>query len=195
MALEKLINETDTVVALPAYEKDGEVFAVTPSALVPMSALTAAAINHYAVVTSPDHPNAGGGGNISCALVSDGFTLRLTDSEEDDERTLCDPGNSVDLTDFNFDAEMQGFRDADPLDATSQFNLWKNLTFAPDVPYILVHRVGFKSDVPFAVGHEIDAYYVHTDLPVNVHSDGTKQKIAQTFVPKSEANPSYILAA
>lgn len=195
MALEKLINETDTVVALPAIEQNGEVFAITPSALVPLTDLTSAAINHYAVVTSPDHANAGAGGNISCAIVTDGFALRQTDSEEDDERTLCDPGNSVDLTDYNFDAEMQGFRDKNPDDTTSQFNLWRNLTFAPDVPYILVHRVGYKSDVAFASGQVIDAYYVLTDLPVNVHADGAKQKISQTFVSKSEAVFNHTLSA
>ena len=138
--------------------------------------------------------NAGAGGNISCALVSDAFTLSMTDSSEDDEKSLCDPGNSLDLTDFNFDADMAGFRDEDPNNPDSVFALWKNLTFAPDVPYLLVHRVGYASDVPFAVGQEIDVYYVHTDLPVNVHDDGAKQKIQQTFITKG-VEPNYVIAA
>lgn len=192
---DKLVNETDTVVLLPAHEVLGVANAIMPTGFVPMSALTIAAINRYAVVTTSGHANAGAGGNVSCAIVSDGFTLRLTDSTEDDEKTLCDPANSVDLTDLNFDAEMTGFRDALPNATDSVFVLWKNLTFAPDVPYIAVHRVGYKSDVPFAIGHEIDAYYVTTDVPVNVHEDGGKQKITQTFVPKADAKITYTLTA
>lgn len=192
---DKLINETDTVLAIPAYEKDGLVYAIAPTGLVPMTALTSTILNRYAVVTDLAHANAGGGGNISCALLTDGFTLRQTDSEEDDEKTLCDPGNSTELTDYNYDAEMQGFRDKNPNATDSVFNLWKSLTFAPDVPYIIVHRIGYASDVPFAVGQEIDAYHVETDLPVNVHADGAKQKISQTFVPQGSYEPAYTLAA
>ena len=191
---DKTINETDTVVAIPAHEVLGIPSAILPSGLVPFDALTAAAINRFAVVTNTAHANAGAGGNISCALVADAFTLAMTDSSEDDEKSLCDPGNSLDLTDFNFDSDMAGFRDEDPNNADSVFVVWKNLTFAPDVPYILVHRVGYASDVPFAIGQEIDVYYAHTDLPVNLHDDGAKQKIQQTFVPKSVV-PNHVIAA
>lgn len=195
MAFQRLINETDTVVKLPAYEVLGVPHAILPDGLVPIDALTVAAINHYAVVATPAHPNAGAGGNVSCAILADGFTLSLSDSEEDDERTLCDPGNSTDLTDFNFDAELVGFRDAVPNATDSVFNLWRDLTFGADVPYILVHRVGYASDVPFAVGHEIDAYYAHTDWPINVHNDGEQQKIQMSYVSKNEVAISYEIPA
>jgi hypothetical protein len=194
VATNRISNETDTVVALPAYEVLGEPHAILPSGLVPWDELTAADINHYAVVTTPAHANAGAGGNITCALVSDAFTLQLTDSEEDDERTLCDPGNSVDLTDLNFDSEMAGFRDANPAATDSVFNLFKNLTFAPDVPYILVHRVGYESTVLFAADQEYYTYYVHTDLPVAVHDDGAKQKISSSFIKKAALPPRELTA-
>jgi hypothetical protein len=190
----RISNETDAVVFIPAYEVLGEPKAILPTGLVAWDALTSAQINHYASVTTLAHANAGAGGNVTCAIVSDGFTLNLTDSEEDDERTLCDPGNSVDLTDLNFDADLTGFRDAVPASTSSVFNLWKSLTFAPDVPYIIVHRVGFASDVAFAAGHEIYTYYAHTDLPVNVHDDGSKQKIQSTMIPKG-ALPPRVLSA
>lgn len=193
--VDRLINETETVVLLPAYEVNGVVNVIMPTGLVPMSALTAAAINRYAVVTTLAHANAGAGGNVSCALVSSGFTLHLTDSTKDDEKTLCDPANATDLTDLNYDAEMSGFRDADPSATDSVFNLWRSLTFAPDVPYVAVHRIGYSSDVAFAVGQEIDAYFVYTDWPVDVHADGGKLKISEKFVPKSDAKITYTLAA
>ncbi|MBT2484858.1 MULTISPECIES: hypothetical protein [unclassified Microbacterium] len=192
---DKLINETDTVLLIPAHEVLGIPNAITPTGLVAYDALTTAVLNRYAPITSTGHANAGAGGNVSCAIVSDGFTLSFTDSQEDDEKTLCEPANSVDLTDFGFDNDMTGFRDANPAAADSVFALWKALTFAPDVPYIIVHRVGYASTVPFAVGQEIDVYYSHTDLPVNVHADGQKQKIQQVFISKSTAKPNYVLAA
>lgn len=183
--VDRLINETDTVLAIPAHEVLGVPNAIMPTGLVPYDALTTAVLNRYAVVVNTAHANAGAGGNISCAILSDAFTLSLTGSEEDDERTLCDPGNSVDLTDLNFDADITAFRDLTPGNPDSVFELWRLLTFAPDVPYLLVHRVGYASNVPFAVGQEISVFFAHTDLPVDVHADGGKQKIQQTFVPKS----------
>lgn len=187
--MNRVINETDTVVLLPAHEVLGEPHAVLPTGLVKWDALTSAHINHYAVVTSTGHANAGAGGNVSCAISSDNFTLNHTDSTEDDERDLCEPGNSINLSDLNFDAEMAGFRDASPNATDSTYVLWKNLTFAPDVPYILIHRVGYASDVAFDDPQEIYTYYVHTDLPVNLHDDGSKQKIQQSFIKKGALKP------
>lgn len=189
--VDRLLNETDTVVLLPARDVLGVPHVVTLDGLVPYTELTSDIINYWAAVTTMSHPNAGAGGNISCAIVADAFTLGLTDSEEDDERTLCDPGNSVDLTDLNFDADITGFRDAEPGNQDSVFELWRHLTFAPDIPYILVHRVGYRSDVPFEAGHEITAYYALTDLPVDVHADGAKQKIQSVFVPR-ETTPELV---
>ena len=193
--VDRLLNESDSVIFLPAYEQAGKPHAILPTGLVAYDELTAADINYFAVISTPAHANAGAGGNVSCALLADGFTLQLTDSEEDDERTLCEPGNTVDLTDFNYDADLTGFRDADPDATDSVFNLWRNLTFAPDVPYLIVHRVGYASDVAFAAGQEIDIYYVHTDLPVNVHADGEKQKIQSTMIAKGDVLITHEIAA
>lgn len=192
---DKLINESDCVVAIPAHEVLGVPHAVLPTGLVRYDELTAANINHYAVVTNTAHANAGAGGNISCAILADGFTLAFTDSEEDDERTLCQPGNSVDLTDLNYDADITGFRDKNKNATDSVFVLWKNLTFAPDVPYLLVHRSDKPSDAPFVAGDEVDVYYAWTDLPINVHADGSKQKIQSQFVTKSAAADAHVLTA
>lgn len=194
----RLSNEVDTVLAIPAIEQNGIVNAILPGAsggLVPYDALTLAVLNYFAPVTSPGHANAGSGGNVTCAIVSDAFTLHLVDSGTDDEKTLCDPGNSVDLTDLNVEADITGFRDANKNDTTSVFNLWMDLTFGADIPYLFVHRVGYDSTTPFAVGQEIDVYYVITDWPINVHEDGNKQKIQSKFINRSVARVSYVITA
>lgn len=191
---DKLLNTFETVLAVPAFEVLGDPHAILPTGLIKYDALTAAALNHYAVITASSHPNAGGGGNITCALLSNDFTLGLTDSDEDDETTLCEAGNVVDLTTPNFDADLTGFRDEDPV-AAGVFNLWRDLTFGPDAPYLIVHRIGHKSTDLFAIGQEIDIYYAFTDNPVPVHGDGAKQKIKQTFIPKNVAKVSYVITA
>ena len=190
----RIDNTNEAVIALPAHEVLGEPHAILPSGLVHWENLTSADINHYAVVTSTSHANAGAGGNITCAISSDAFTLNMTDSSEDDEKSLCDPGNSVELTDLNFDAEMAGFRDANPAATDSVYVLWKNLTFRADVPYILIHRVGYDSTVAFAAGQEIYTYFVLTDHPVNVHADGSQQKISESFIKKGALKPRNLAA-
>jgi len=192
--VDKIINETDTVVLIGAYEVLGSPKAVLPTGLVDWDALTAANINYYAAVTTPAHANAGAGGNVTCAIAADSFTLNMTDSTEEEDKTLCDPGNSVDLGELNFDAEISGYRDANPAATDSDFKLWKNLTFKADVPYIIVHRVGYDSSTAFAVGQEIYTYYVHTDHPQNVHADGKKQKIMQSFIKKAALGPRNLAA-
>lgn len=192
---DRLINETETVLLVPAYEVLGVPNAIIPDGLTPFDALTTTVLNYYASVNSPGSTNAGAGGNVSCAIITNGFDLGLGDSKTDNDLTLCDPGNAVDLTDLTFTAKMTGFRDANRADTTSQFNLWDYLTFAPDVPYLIVHRIGYASDVAFAVGHEIDVYYVNTDNPVPENADGAKEKITETFISKSSTTIGYVLAA
>lgn len=191
---DKVLNETDTVLFIPAHDVLGVPNAITPTGLVPIDELDADTLNHYAVITDSLDTGAGGGGNVTCAIVADGFTLGLTDSEEDDELTLCDPAGSVDLTTLNFDADLTAFRD-ESLTAAGVFNMFRDLTFGPDAPYIIVHRVGYASNVAFAVGQEIDAYYALTDNPVAVYGDGEKQKVQSVFVPKNVAEVSYEIAA
>jgi hypothetical protein len=191
----RIDNTNEAVVLLPAHEVGGVPNAVIPGVgLVPWDELESAHINHYAVVTSTGHANAGAGGNVTCALVSDNFTLRMTDSTEDDERSLCEPGNSTELTDFNFEASMQGFRDANPAATDSVYVLWKNLTFTADVPYIIIHRVGFDSAEAFDADQEVYTYYVHTDWPLAIHEDGSKQKIQMDFIPKAALGPRELEA-
>lgn len=179
---------------VPAHEILGIPYAITSAGLTAYDALTAAVLNVYRVITKSDDSGSGAGGNVSSAILADGFNLGLGDSTEDDEKVLTDAANAVDLTDFNFDAELVGFRDSNPA-AFNVFNLWRDLTFGPDAPYLIVHRVGYENSVAFASGQEIDVYYVHTDYPVPVHADGENLKISNSFITKNTVKVSYELSA
>ena len=191
----KLIPGYETILAVPAAEVNGVPWMVTPTGLVDYSAPTAAALNVYqAIVTGT--PTAGGaGGNISCAVLDD-LNLGLTSSDTSNVKTVCSKGNSEDPTFYNFDAELNILRDEDQV-AAGLFNLARDLFRAADAPYFIVHRVkgGKDSSETFAIGDEVDIYYVWTDHPVPGFGDGDELTVNVTLIPKGIVNVGYTLVA
>lgn len=187
------VGNNEAVILIPAMEINGVPNLIGTTA-VPYTAPTAAVINRYLNVLDNNDTNWGAGGNVTCALRDD-MTLGGTDSDTDDDRTLCSTSASGAFTFYNFDAEFNIFRDANPTEATSVFNMARDLVQAPDVPYIIAHRIGYPHTTAAAVGQEWDFYYVWTDNPVPVYDDGGNQLVSQTFVPKNILNIGYELAA
>lgn len=182
---------------VPAIEINGIPHLVGPTGTSPIDAPDVEILNHWLGITNSDMPGAGSGGNVSCA-VRDDMTLGLSDSASDGDRTLCSVGEAEDLTFYNFDAELTAFRDEDPT-AAGAFNMFRDLTFAPDVPFILVHRIGAEQttgqSTPFVEdeGQDIDLYYVWTDNQVPGHGDEENMTVSQGLVPKNVVNISYTL--
>lgn len=191
---DRLLRANETVLIMPAYtDSSGNVQIITPTALVPMSAPTKAALDYWIPVNTFAHANANGGGNVSCA-VRDDMTLGLTDSNADTDRTLCDEGQVEQLTTKQFEAGMTGFRDA-VLAANGAYNLFNKLTFAPDVPYVIGHRIGAKQNALATVGEMWDFYFVNTDVQVPNYANNANITVTQTFIPKQVVNFAYELAA
>lgn len=193
--MNKQVPGWETILLVPAIEIDGVPWIVTPTGLVDYENPTSAALNVYQAVTKPSQTYASAGGNISCAVIDD-LSLAVTDSETSGNKTICSKGNSAALTLHNFTAELNILRDAD-LTADGQFNLARDLTRAPDVPYFIAHRVkgGKDSSEPAAAGDEWDFYYVYTDHPVPAFPDGDDQTLGLSFVPKSIVNVGHTLTA
>jgi hypothetical protein len=194
VSVDKLLEGNETVLAVPAVETGGVPFLAYGGGLVNIAAPTVAALNYWQAVTSNGSANSGAGGNISCALKDD-LKLSLTDSSTDKDRTICSVGQSEALTFYNFVADLTIFRDAVLGDTTSVFNMARDLFRAPDLPYVLVHRIGKPSSAAFAVGDEVDLYYAWTDNPVPVYADGGNQQAKATLIPKNIVNISYTLTA
>lgn len=192
MSVSKLLPGNETVLLAPAVEVNG-VPNLIGTTLVPLNAPTSAVLNIWQAIQKPSDSGSGAGGNISCALRDD-LNLGLTDSDTDSDRTICSVGQSEALTFYNFDAEMSGFVDED-IDGDGVFNLFRDLTRAPDIPYVIVHRIGKPSSAVFAVGDPVDLYYAWTDNPVPEYSDGSNLISTQTFVPKNLVNIEYELVA
>lgn len=195
MAQKMLVGDKDTVLLIPAFEIGGVPQMAYPSAApVAIDAPTVALLNYYIPITTPADVGAHWGGNITCAIIDD-WNLKLKDSSTKNIRTLCSVGNSEELTFFNFDAVMNFLRDIDPADSTSEFNLPLNLTSAPDIPYVVAHRVGYSRSAAAALGQEWHYYYNWTDHAIPASSDGEYQTVGETFVPKGIINFKHELAA
>ena len=168
-------------------------YSASPTA-IPITAPTAALMNHFISAVTPDDTGAHWGGNITCSVIDD-WNLAMTDSATDDTRTLCSVGQSQDLTFYNFDAVMNFLRDMNPQDAASEFNLPANLTSAPDLAYVVAHRIGYSRTASAAIGQEWHLYYVWTDHSIPAAADGSNQAIGQTFIPKGIVHLKVVLAA
>lgn len=179
-----LIGDKDTILLLPVIEVDGVPNVPYSGGLVPFDELTNAVYNYYIPITTPGSTNAGHGGNVTCALQDD-FTFGSTDPEIDDTKTVCSKGASGEIKRYNFEASFNFFRDEDPTDTGSVFNMATDLVRAADIPYLIAHRVGYASDTASANGHKWSLGYVHTDNPVDTLGDDEWQMRTQAFIPKN----------
>lgn len=190
---EKLLAGNETVLKVPALDLDGIPHLIGESTIDSIAAPTVATLNHWAAITKPSQLLGGVGGNLSRAIMDD-MTLEQTDSETDGDRVITSVGQSEDPTLYQFTSEMTFLRDADVL-GDGTYNLARDVTRAPDVAFIDVHRIGFASDVPFAIGQEVDLYYSWTDNPIPSYGDGANMTIASSAIAKNIIHVNYKLAA
>lgn len=193
--MSKTLPGYETVLLLPAVERNGVPWIVTPTGLVDYETVDAATLNTYLAITKPSDLYAGQGGNISRAVLDD-LNLGLTSSDTSSNKNIVSKGNSEALTFYNFNAELNFERDEDP-SADSIENLARNLTRAPDVAYFIAHRVRGQRDwiAPAVAGDEWDLYFVHTDIQVPGYGDNEYLQAQNTFVPKNIVNVRHVLTA
>lgn len=196
MVQKMLVGDRDTVLFLPAYEINGVPQVADPSTAtgIPITAPTAALLNYFIDITTPVDAGSSWGGNVTCTILND-WTLEMKASDTKDAKTLCSVGDSEDLTFYNYDAKMNFLRDVDPSDTSSEFNLPFSLTNAPDVAYLVAHRLGYSHTDAAAIGQEWHFYYVWTDHAIPASSDGEYQAIGEAFIPKGILNFKFELAA
>lgn len=196
MAQKLLVGDKDTVLMIPAFEINGVPQLVLPTGgvVVPFTAPTAALLNYWIGVKTPADAGAHWGGNVTCAIVDD-WSLMMTDSATDNTKTLCSVGQSQALTFYNYDAKMKFLRDINPADTTSEFNLPRTLTRAPDAQYMIAHRIGYSRTATTAIGQEWNLYYAWTDEPIPASADNAYQTIGEDFIPKGIVNFKYVLVA
>lgn len=130
---------------------------------------------------------------ISCA-IEDSYTLNQTDSDTDDSISICDIGDVQSATFINYEASLDGFRDAD-VNANGVYNLFFNLFKAKGVPFVLVKRIGKPNDENYALGDTVSLYVVTTDNPEDLVEDGSMVRLGARFKPQGGANINHKVAA
>lgn len=158
------------------------IWAADPEAFADAATPTAAELNNATLVY-----------NISCAITDD-YTLNQAESDTDDSRSICDIGSVATPTFFNYEASLDGFRDASLTD-TGVYNLFRDLFRAPDVPYILIKRIGGANNKVAEVGDVVSMYEVNTDFPVDLVEDGAPIRLGARFKPTGNLNLNYEVAA
>ena len=190
--VDKVLNENETIVAVPVLDINGTPYLVSSTGVIPFTTgPTVAMLNYWQAIRNTSGAVTQGG-NISRAIRDD-LSLGLTDSDTDDDRDINTAGSSLDLTTRNYEAELTGFRDIVITDA-GVYNLFRDLFRAPDALYALFHRTGYAENAVFATGQEVWGYLVATDNPVPGYKDGGNQTVGQNFISKNQVLPAFVLA-
>lgn len=132
--------------------------------------------------------------DISCAIVDDGYTFNLTESETDDTRTICQIGQVQNPTFQTYEVSLDCLRDKSVTD-NGVFNLaWDQLK-GVDRPYWVISRTGVAQAEPFAAGQDIKMLGVTTDNPVEIVEDNSLVKFGARFKNTGELLWNYRLTA
>lgn len=133
--------------------------------------------------------------NISQA-VTDGYTLNMTDSDIDNSLAIVDNASVSTPTMYNYEASIDGFRDADP-EADSAYNLFYNkFALAPvGTKYFLIKRIGKAHDAAFAQGDLVSIYGVTTDYPIDIVADGAMIMTGARFLTTGQVAVNVAVAA
>lgn len=131
--------------------------------------------------------------DISCAILDD-YTLNMTDSDTDDSLSICDIGNVETPTFSNYEASLDGFRDAS-VTANGVYNMFFDLFKREGRPFWLIKRIGPGQAEVFAAGQTISMYGVETDYPVDLIEDNAMAQFGARFKVTGELNINHTITA
>lgn len=132
--------------------------------------------------------------NISCAIVDGTDTANRTESDTNDERTICDEAGVENPTFAQYEVSLDAFRDED-VDDEGVFNLFFDLFKGVDRPFYIYKRLGKPNTSPFAIGDDVHIFGVNTDLPNDLAEDGAMLKFGARFKNTGEVETNYRLVA
>ena len=120
--------------------------------------------------------------NISCAILDDGFTANVTDSETDDSRTICDIGQVSNPTFTTYEVSLDAYRDKTVTD-NGLYNLFFDLFKGVDRPGWIITRIGKENDEPFLTDGSdvIKQFGLTTDYPNDLVEDNSMVRFGARF--------------
>lgn len=153
------------------------------------------AFANWAAPTLTEITNATKVFNISQA-ITDAYTLNMTDSDVDNSLAIVDNASVSTPTMYNYEASLDGFRDADP-EADSAYNLFydKFAAAAVGTKYYLIKRIGKAHNAAFAQGDLVSVYGVTTDYATDIVADGAMIMTGARFLTTGELAVNVAVAA
>lgn len=133
--------------------------------------------------------------NISQA-VTDAYTLNMTDSDVDNSLAIVDNASVSTPTMYNYEASLDGFRDANPA-ADSAYNLfYAKFAAAPvGTKYFLIKRIGKAHNAAFAAGDLVSVYGVTTDYATDIVADGAMIMTGARFLTTGQVAVNVAVGA
>lgn len=155
------------------------VLAAYPEAFVNPAAPTAAELNNQFVFGTNESAMVF---NISCAILDDGYTANVTDSDTDDSRTICDIGQVANPTFTQYEVSLDFYRDKALAD-TGVFNMAFDLFKGIDRPFWIITRIGKENTAPFLTNGSdvIKQFGVTTDYPNDLIEDNSQVRFGARF--------------
>jgi hypothetical protein len=130
--------------------------------------------------------------NITCALDEDSTEFTLGDPDTDDSLSFCDAAGSSSATFDNPTLTLTAYSDEDR-SASGVYDLATQLIGYPDIPFYGIMRLGFRSDVAYAVGQDIRIIGARTDLPVSLEESGENARLQNSMLPDGTVSWNYRL--
>lgn len=134
---------------------------------------------------SPTAAEIAAGVNLSDAIAWNNFELGSSGSSDVDDRSITDVGNAISRGFPDFSATLDFFRDSNPTDAASIYNIAFTLFKQPGLNGYLVVRYGQRLPTVVATaGDYVSVYKFVTDIVADdtEGEDSVKQEV--TFLPQ-----------
>lgn len=125
--------------------------------------------------------------DISCAVTDEsGDSLNMTEPDTDDSQSICDIAAVETPTFDNYEAELDGFRNAPGTTDTPVYDTFFSLFNGVDREYWLIKRVDKQQGTTIAVDDIISAFRFRTDYPVDIVEDSGMILFGARFKQRGE---------
>ena len=133
---------------------------------------------------------------LSPAIAWQDFALGATDSDDVEDRGITDPGNAVTRGFANFEATISFFRDKNPDDTASDYNIAWDTFKTPRTYGYLVMRVAEKRwDEPWAAGDRVSVFKFVADVITDDTEGDDSVKFTVNFLQQGILYPYTVVKA
>lgn len=122
---------------------------------------------------------------LSPAVAWQDWALGATDSDDVDDRGITDPGNAVTRGFANFEGTLSFFRDANPLDMTSDYvKAFETFKVPRQYGYLVLRVADKRWEQPWAAGDRVSVFRFVADVITDDTEGDDSVKFTVNFLPQ-----------